>query len=368
MGRQVRRVRVGVIGCGLIAQVMHLYHLHLMRDRFEVVALCDISSDLVHAVGSHYHIPRVYTEFESMLAEERLDAVMVLTGGSHRPPTVAAAAAGLHVFVEKPLCLAPWEGEEMIEAARDAGVVLMVGYQKRYDPAYERMLEEIADLGPPLLAGSVTLESPVEDTYMHYPLYKAKAASSKLARALKREDDALVASALPEADDATRLFYRAILLDSMVHEINALKGALGGPPKIDFSRIRADGQGVVVAMTFPGHVDGVSTWTNLPGLARYKQEISLYFSEIRFRLCFGSPFLRNYPVTLKIEAGDSGRSTSERVVTASYETAFARELDHFYRCVTDGVPCRTDGSDGLEDVRLLQEIALRAAPTCSMMA
>jgi len=198
-------------------------------------------------------------------------------------------------------------------------------------------------------------------------VYKGRALPRRLLQDLKKEDDALVAAALPGVKEGIRSFYRAYLLDSMIHEVNALKGALGGSPEVAFSRIRADGEGAVVAMTFPGPVDAVSTWTNLPGLARYRQEIFLYFSATRLRLRFGSPFLRNHPVTLKIEAADKNGATSERVVTASYETAFARELDHFYRCITEGVTCRTDGLDGLEDVRVLQEVALKATPVGSMM-
>src|SRR5690348_4818613 len=133
-----RRLRVGVVGCGLIAQVMHLPHLRELDDRFEIAALCDLSREVLDAVGDYYGVARRYTRWQDLLGEE-LDAVMIFTAGSHHaPPAIAAAQAGRHVFVEKPMCYTLREADAMIGAARDAGVVLMVGNMKRFDPAYER--------------------------------------------------------------------------------------------------------------------------------------------------------------------------------------------------------------------------------------
>ncbi len=73
-------------------------------------------------------------------------AVLVLTSGSHAPIAEAAARAGLHVFVEKPMCFSAAEGQAMVAAAAHAGVTLMVGYPKRYDPGYLRLAEETSML------------------------------------------------------------------------------------------------------------------------------------------------------------------------------------------------------------------------------
>src|SRR3984893_12268878 len=84
------RLRVGVVGCGLIAQVMHLHHLRELHDRFEVVALCDLSRAVVDGVGGPYGVARRFPDGTKLL-EDPLDAVMVLTSGSHEPIAVAAA-------------------------------------------------------------------------------------------------------------------------------------------------------------------------------------------------------------------------------------------------------------------------------------
>jgi predicted dehydrogenase len=134
----MKRLRVGVVGCGLVAQVMHLPYLRELDDRYEVRAVCDLSARALRRAGDLFPEARAHARWEDALAEE-LDAVLVLTPGSHAPVALAAAESGRHVFVEKPMCLNPSEGREMIDAAAAAGVVLMVGYMKRYDPAYEEL-------------------------------------------------------------------------------------------------------------------------------------------------------------------------------------------------------------------------------------
>jgi len=171
-----RRLRVGLVGTGLIAQVMHLHYLAELGDRFEVAAVCDIAGDSARACAERYRIPAVFTDWRE-LVRHPLDAVLVLTSGSHAPAAEAAARAGLHVFVEKPMCFSVAEGRAMVAAAEQAGVTLMVGYPKRYDPAFARFAAEAAPLaaaGQARLLRVTTLESPPGPYVGHYPLLPAE--------------------------------------------------------------------------------------------------------------------------------------------------------------------------------------------------
>src|SRR5205807_3587495 len=161
------RLRVGVIGCGLIAQVMHLNYLRELDDRFEIAAVCDVSEELRAACAREYGVPEQFASWQEMLTRP-LDAVLVLTSGSHAPIAIAAAKAGIHVMVEKPMCFSVAEGRAMIEAAEAAGVVLMVGYNKRYDPAYARVIEEVRTLRDLRLLRITTLESPTSPYFHQY--------------------------------------------------------------------------------------------------------------------------------------------------------------------------------------------------------
>src|SRR5438067_4236010 len=113
------RLRIGVVGCGLVAQVMHLHYLNELRDRFEVAALCDLAPEALDHAGARFPAARRLSDWRDLVAEP-LDAVLLLTPGSHAPVAIAAAEAGLHVFTEKPMCFSVDEGHEMIAAAEQA--------------------------------------------------------------------------------------------------------------------------------------------------------------------------------------------------------------------------------------------------------
>src|ERR1700756_641684 len=210
-----RRLRVGVIGCGLIAQVMHLPYLRELSDRFEIAAVCDVSDEVREACAREYGVGEQYASWQELIARP-LDAVLVLTSGSHAPIATAAAKAGLHALVEKPMCFSVAEGNEMIAAAEAAGTVLMVGYNKRYDPAYGRLLEEMPGLRDLRLVRITTLESPIEPYVQHYPLRRGGPLPKSLANTFAEDDRARIDAALPGADQLSRWAYRNILLDSLV--------------------------------------------------------------------------------------------------------------------------------------------------------
>jgi len=115
-----KRLRVGVVGTGVIAQVMHLHYLEELADSYEVAAVCDIVAENARACAERYRVPAVFTDWRE-LVRQPLDAVLVLTSGSHAPIAVAAAQAGMHVLVEKPMCFSVPEGQAMVDAARQAG-------------------------------------------------------------------------------------------------------------------------------------------------------------------------------------------------------------------------------------------------------
>ena len=349
-----RRLKIGLIGSGLIAQVMHLHHLRELADLFDVSAICDLSPTVRATVGDAYGIARRLERWEDLIAEP-LDAVLILTSGSHADQAVAAARAGRHVFVEKPMCFSVDDGAQMVEAARTAGVRLMVGYNKRYDPAYERLQTELGRSGELRFARVTTLESPFRPYVGHYPLVLGADVPSDVIARLRADDDRRVDQALGPVDPLSRHIYRWVLLDSLVHELNAIRGLLGEPDRLEFADLRE--RGVTVVLTF-GQVQCVVAWVNLQdGIARYAMEFALYGPNHRATLAFPSPFLRNAPTRLILEGGDPGTSRSwETVETASYEESFKRELQHFYQSIVDETEPRTAGEDGLRDVALCQAI------------
>jgi predicted dehydrogenase len=348
-----KRLRVGVIGCGLVAQVMHLNYLRELADRFEIAAVCDLSEDVRAACALEYGVPAQFATWEELLAKP-LDAVLVLTSGSHAPIAIAAARAGIHVLVEKPMCFSVAEGQAMIEAAAAAGVTLMVAYNKRYDPAYQRLVEESRTLRDLRLVRITTLESPLEPYVQHYNLRKGGPLPPDLAQSLNEDSQARISAAIPDADPLSRWGYRMVLLDSLVHELNAMRGVMGEPERLEFADIRETG---LTAIFTYGAAQCILAWVDLPGIARYSMEFSFYSPERRLTLSFPSPFLRSMPTLLASEDGEakSPRSSRTEEIT-SFNESFKEELIHFHDCITTGRQPLTSGRDALHDIALCEAV------------
>jgi predicted dehydrogenase len=350
-----QRLRVGVVGCGVIAQVMHLPHLRELEDEYELAVVCDLSTSVAEACMRRFGAGHAVSRWEDVVNMD-LDVVLVLTSGSHAPVAIAAAESGSNVFVEKPMCLSPAEGRAMIDAANRAGVRLMVGTMKRYDPAYRRLLELLPDVDDLRMVRVTTLESPFEPYVRHYPLVPPSGVPASVLEALRDDDARRLEAALPGADDNTRYCYRWMLLDNLVHEFNALRGALGEPDRVTFADLSP--RVVAVHMTF-GDVECHLSWVDLlTGIARYRQEFMFLAPEERLTLTLPSPYLRNMPSELTVEGGEPGTAHAwSRVEIVSYEEAFKRELLELHDAITDDRPPLTTGEDGLHDVMLCRSIA-----------
>src|SRR6266516_7180805 len=155
------RLRIGVVGGGLVAQAMHLHYLAHMRDRFELVAVADPSATVREALQQLYNLEVTYPDHEQLLDGTKLDAVVICSPAqTHAEATLAALERGLHVFVEKPMCITLADADRIIAARKASGRVVQVGYMKRFDPAWERMLEGMPDSAESLRYVSVVVHDP----------------------------------------------------------------------------------------------------------------------------------------------------------------------------------------------------------------
>lgn len=311
-------------------------------------------------MGEAYGVDRRFTEWTKLL-EEPLDAVLVLTSGSHEPIAVAAAQAGRHVFIEKPIALSEAEGQRIITAGKKAGVRLMVGYMKRYDPAVERMADELQVIKALRFASSTTSEYPLKWYVTHYPIIRGTDIEAKTLGALEADDEARVTAAIGIDDPTLRYAYRHSLLDSMIHDINLMRGLLGEPKRLRYANVAQ--AAVSVILEFPQTMASMN-WVNLmDGVAQYQQAFSFFSPQERATLVFPSPFLRNMPTELVLEGGSSETSRAWRTVErVSFESAFKRELIEFYDCVTKNREPRTAAEEAVRDVALCQAIIKANTP------
>lgn len=139
-------IRIGVIGCGRIAQAAHLPAIEQVSD-VVLAAVSDPSPTLSSAVAARYRVPG-FTDTAQLLAYD-LDAVVIAAPDRlHRSLGLQAIGAGKHVLMEKPLAATVGEAEELVSAAADAGVRLQTGSMKRHDPGLEFARTGLERIGP----------------------------------------------------------------------------------------------------------------------------------------------------------------------------------------------------------------------------
>ncbi|MGG0461848.1 Gfo/Idh/MocA family protein [Priestia aryabhattai] len=136
------KVKIGVIGCGSIAQHRHLPE-YKMNEQVELVAVCDINTERANSVAQQYGV-KAYTDYEELLASGTVEAVSVCTPNYlHAPISVAALNSGVHVLCEKPMATSEEEAKAMIEAAKINGKKLMIGHNQRFVASHQKARELI---------------------------------------------------------------------------------------------------------------------------------------------------------------------------------------------------------------------------------
>ena len=131
-----RTVRIGIIGCGGIANGKHMPSLSVIPN-VEMVAFCDIIIEKAEAAAKKYGTPdaKVYTDYKELLKDESIEVVHVLTPNKeHAEISIDALHAGKHVMCEKPMAKTAADARRMVEAAKETGKKLTIGYQHRQKP------------------------------------------------------------------------------------------------------------------------------------------------------------------------------------------------------------------------------------------
>ena len=135
--KEARRLRVDVLGCGPIAQFAHLESSVKARNA-DLYAICDAAPDLLARMAATYEPTKAYDDYDAMLADPEVEAVIVaISDAYHVPMAIRALEAGKHVLCEKPLGTSVKEVEALKQVVERTGLSLQVGHMKRFDPGLE---------------------------------------------------------------------------------------------------------------------------------------------------------------------------------------------------------------------------------------
>ena len=139
-----KRLRVGVLGAGQIAQAAHFESCTKARNA-ELYAVCDVADDLRERMAVAHGAAKTFADYDRMLADPDVDVVIIATADAfHVDASRRALAAGKHVLCEKPLGVSVEEVEDLGRAVKASGKFLQVGHMLRFDAGLQETKQFIA--------------------------------------------------------------------------------------------------------------------------------------------------------------------------------------------------------------------------------
>lgn len=143
----MNKVRIGVIGTGMVTQARHLPELKANKN-VELIAIASMTSQKASLIGENYEIQNIYSGdcgWQDLIANKHIDGVVIsVPNYLHAVMTCAALRAKKHVLIEKPIAASLEEADKMIRAARENNSILMVAHNQRFIP-YFKITKELIE-------------------------------------------------------------------------------------------------------------------------------------------------------------------------------------------------------------------------------
>ena len=349
IAKDPRCLRIGVLGCGPIAQFAHLDACRKARNA-ELHAICDVAEDLLQRMADVHQPRTVYRDYDGMLADPQVEAVIVAIADQfHVSATSKALDAGKHVLVEKPLGTTVESCREVRDGASRSGLVVQIGNNRRFDPGIafaRRFIHE--EMG-----GRIALKAWYYDSVYRYTmtdnLQPIPAASRK---ALRPEGD-------PKADRG-----RYFILTHCSHLVDTAL-FLGGP--IVSVRARAlERFGAYcwfIAVDYEdgslGHLD-----LQIPVRGDFQEGFQVYGEHGSVT---GRVYLPWFHKSSDVECFSTRDRQFHRVLGEDAHT-YKLQIEGFAATILDGAPqAGADLDDGLAAMRAMVAIA-RSAETGELVA
>lgn len=351
------RIRVGVIGLGEVGQIIHLPILQELAERYEIAAICDVSAALLAAMGERYRIPEDarYLDYRELVARDDVDVVFVINSTEyHAECAIAAVEAGKHVLIEKPICLTLADAEAIAQARDAAGVQVMVGYMRRFAPAFVEAVEQVK-------AFDTIRYVRVRDIIGHNRLFIAQSSTviypddipDDLKRDRQDRNRRMTREAIGDVPPALTRAY-GLLAGLSSHDLSAMRELLGGPPKRVVSAAQWHNGGFLTVLMDYGDFAAYLE-TGADGQRRFDAHIEVYGPSSSVKVQYDSPYIRHLPTTLTINRED-GESHRETVIRPTYKDPYTHELETLHDVIFNGAPVKTSVEDSMEDLRLFRDI------------
>jgi len=343
------RVRFGYVGCGFMAQKVHIPNFKNIPE-CEFLAIAEVREKLGRKVQARYGIPRFYRSHLELADDPDIDAV-----GVSAPFTLQGEIArdllnaGKHVFMEKPMAVSVEQAERILAASRTRGSRLMVAYMKRYDAGNELVKNLISnytktgELGRIILARNhgfcgewmCNIDTPMEVTDEKPP-----------------EPPIIKPSWLPNEYLNSYIGY----LQQYTHNVNLLRWFLDAGDRVTVKYVDFDEDGMTGIVVFD--MNGVRATIESGQMSHYRwdETTEIYFQHGWIKTWAPPLLLKNTPAEVEVYKAGGIQEFIRPIPKPMWTWSYKREAEHFIHCILTGEPFRSSGEDTLTDVRVFEDI------------
>ena len=309
-----KKVKIAVIGTGRMGSV-HTRNIVRLIPEADLVAVCDIRLEVAQAVADELGIQRVVKDYHDLLDDKNIEAILIATStDTHAFIMKDVAAAGKHIFCEKPLALELDKIDEALAEVEKAGVKLQVGFNRRFDKSYKQVRDIVAsgEIGRPCILHIVNRDP-------DFPSMEFLRVSGGMFLDLGIHDLDMVCYQMGDVEEVYAT--GAVLLNDELKEFGdidtgliLLKFANGAMGTIDNSRKAVYG---------------------------YDQRLEVFCSN-------GTAMMENEKETTAVKGNRNGFTSAKPpyFFMQRYASCYVEEVRQFVECVRDDKKTPTTGADG----------------------
>ena len=350
----MEKVKIGFVGVGHMGQCAHLRN-YAAIDECQVVAIAELRPKLGEQVAARYGVSRVYRSHEELLATEKLDGIVAAQPFTRHGQLVPQLlAAGVPVFIEKPLASAVDAAQSIVQAAKDHRTWVMVGYHKRSDPGLIRAKDELdrlkqtGELGP---LQYIRITMPPGDWIQG------------------GFDDVIVtdepvgelAADPPDPQMDAQTFERYIgFVNFYIHQVNLLRWLLGETYRV----VHTEATGVVLVARSASGVPGVIEMNPYRTTRSWKESVLIGFERGYIEADIPAPLVRGCSADVRVlrDPGDNDAIPQmERPLTK--EDAMHRQAMNFIGAIRGETSPPCDAAEAIEDLETARDYVEMLART-----
>ncbi|NLS01721.1 Gfo/Idh/MocA family oxidoreductase [Rhizobium sp. P38BS-XIX] len=349
-------LKVGIVGCGEVTQIIHLPALRQLSEQFQITALCDVSPTVLDGVSAVVPLAAKYGDYRQLVADANVDVVLVANPHAyHTSVALAALEAGKHVFVEKPMSITFSEADALQEAEARTGKTVQIGYMRRYAGAFVDAVERIkADRDNIRFARVQDFIGQnriiIDDTSR---VIRGNDIPAQSIVEHQRLTDASMVEAIGTNDPILSRAY-GLLLGLSSHDISAMRELLGMPKSVLHAAVRQGGAYITATFDYGHFVCEFAT--GVDQLARFDAYLEVYSEKSVTRIDYDTPYVRNIPARLSITEPEGPAGVRQVVSFPSRLDSFVVEWHAFHNHVTRGTKPKTTIADARQDLEIFESI------------